>query len=59
MEGKTEYMYPNWKAFGQGLAIGEMRILGLAPVPPELKETVESIRKERLARTNKKPASGE
>lgn len=39
---------PNWKAFGQILAIAELRILGFAPVPPELKEKVERARKKRL-----------
>ncbi len=39
---------PDWKAFGRALAIGELRILGLAPVPPELQEKVEQIRRERL-----------
>jgi hypothetical protein len=40
---------PDWKAFGRALAIAELRILGLAPVPPELQEQVEKIRRERMA----------
>lgn len=50
MDKANEQTGPNWQAFGYYLGIGRLRIMGLAPVPPELKEKVEEVRAELLAK---------
>ncbi len=45
---EPERQEPDWKGFCRILALADLRLLGRIPVPPELEEAVENMRKEIL-----------